>query len=94
VGPPGTRPALSRDRGDLDEALEHATIGLDVFASSTIVQIRADLLMIRASIHLRRDEPELARQYLLRAQTLLRSVGQAGATLAWTLNHLARRGAA
>jgi tetratricopeptide (TPR) repeat protein len=83
--------ALSRDRGELDEALEHARIGLDVFADSVqIEQVRADLLMTRGSIHLRRGEPDLARQYLLSAQTRLRQAGQAGSALGWTLNHLAR----
>jgi tetratricopeptide (TPR) repeat protein len=82
--------ALNRDRGELDAALEHAATGLDVFGSIKIDQVRADLLMTRGSVHLRRNEPDLARQYLLHAQTLLRSVGHAGATLAWTLNHLAR----
>jgi tetratricopeptide (TPR) repeat protein/transcriptional regulator with XRE-family HTH domain len=82
--------ALARDRGDLDEALEHATVGLDAFAPHTVEQVRGDLLMTRGSVHLWRGEHDLARQFLLRAQALLRTVGQTGGTLAWTLNHLAR----
>jgi tetratricopeptide (TPR) repeat protein/transcriptional regulator with XRE-family HTH domain len=81
---------FNRDRGDLDQALEQATIGLDVFAAIKIDQVRAELLMIRGSVRLRRNELDAARQDLLHAQTLLRSAGQAGATLAWTLNYLAR----
>jgi tetratricopeptide (TPR) repeat protein len=74
--------------GRYAETIERAEESLRLIRSAGATEHEAR--MIRGSIHLRRNEPDLARQYLLRAQTLLRSVGQAGATLAWTLNHLAR----
>jgi tetratricopeptide (TPR) repeat protein len=82
--------ALGRDRGELDVALEHATIAIEVFAPHIVEQVRADLFMVLGSVHLRRGELSEARRHLSGAQTLLRSVGQASGTLAWTLNHLAR----
>jgi tetratricopeptide (TPR) repeat protein/transcriptional regulator with XRE-family HTH domain len=81
---------LGRDRGDLDEALKQATTAIEVFAPHIVQQVRADLFMVLGSVHLRRGELAEARRHLSGAQTLLRSVGQASGTLAWTLNHLAR----
>jgi tetratricopeptide (TPR) repeat protein/transcriptional regulator with XRE-family HTH domain len=81
---------LSRDRGDLDEALEQATIAIEVYEPHIVEQVRADLFMVLGSVCLRRGELTDARRHLSAAQTLLRSAGQAGGTLAWTLNHLAR----
>jgi tetratricopeptide (TPR) repeat protein/transcriptional regulator with XRE-family HTH domain len=81
---------LARDRGELDEALRQATIAIEVFGPHIVQQVRADLFMVLGSVHLRRGELAEARRHLSGAQTLLRSVGQASGTLAWTLNHLAR----
>jgi transcriptional regulator with XRE-family HTH domain/tetratricopeptide (TPR) repeat protein len=81
---------LGRDRGDLDGALKQATIAVELFAPHKVEQVRADLFMVLGSVHLRRGELAEARRHLSGAQTLLRSVGQASSTLAWTLNHLAR----
>jgi tetratricopeptide (TPR) repeat protein/transcriptional regulator with XRE-family HTH domain len=82
--------ALGRDRGELDAALTHATVAIKVFAPHIVEQVRADLFMVLGTVHLRRGELSEARRHLSGAQTLLRSVGQASGTLAWTLNHLAR----
>jgi tetratricopeptide (TPR) repeat protein len=81
---------VSRDRGDLAVALTQATTAIEVFGASLVEQVRADLSMVLGSVHLRRDELDAARRHLSAAQTLLRSVGQASGTLAWTLIHLAR----
>ncbi|GGL02670.1 ATP-binding protein [Mangrovihabitans endophyticus] len=79
-----------RERGDLDGALTHARTALEVFTPHTVEQVRAELFMVRGTVHLRRGELGLARSDLLRAQSRLRAAGQLGGTLGWTLMYLAR----
>ena len=81
---------LLRDRGELDDAVAHATAAVELLETHPGQRLRAESLMVLGTIYLRRDAFDESRRHLLAAQELLRAAGRLGGALAWTLNHLAR----